>query len=261
MGEQLTPQEKVRDRVRKLLRLAASSDMQDAAAAAAAAQRLITRHAIDEASLMEEGIDGPPLIGLLVVDAGVSRMPLWVYTLYRGIAGANGCRTYYAQYDGSARNAEVHIGGPEGARQTVAYLAELLRREVDRLARRHARGRGRVYAASYRAGAVDRIVERVKAEAKKARREMLVEARVRHARAAGDRDAQALMPNPRAVERRLLATDEAVDKWWDEVVREQKISTTTKTPTTSYEAYYRGQRDGNTVDVGGSRRPALGDGD
>ena len=158
------PHSKILDRIRKLLALSKSSDLNEAANAAAHAQRLIAKHRINTASLAEEpegvALHDDPL------DEG-ARVTQWKLELAMVVAEANGCRVIVLK-DG--RYSTIQIVGANEDIGIVRALYAWLTKEVQRLTRA-SKLRGRDKLDNFRMGAIAAI-EQGLAEANEAARKI-----------------------------------------------------------------------------------------
>jgi hypothetical protein len=167
--------ENVAEKVRKLLRLATSSNVNEAALAAAKAQQLIDEHNLTDAllsidseqrepdeSIEDFGRKGAPL------DTG-KKLDRWRWYLASTLLRANGCAGYVSGGD-------IHIIGRPMDADAVRYLYAYLKREVEQLVTRNARGCGRTYVNNYRLGVVDTIAKKVNSEREAFRQKIREEA-------------------------------------------------------------------------------------
>lgn len=172
-------QAKIRDRIAKLLRLAKSSNVQEAANAAAHAQRLLEQHNIAAASVDETGSrfqvkdhgDDPLL--------GGRRIAPWRWCLVHTLAELNGCATYVHEFEPDGYQEVCLIGTTEDVDHVRAMFGHLTR-EVERLAVAYKpRGKKsvRVAKSSFRLGAVDMIEERMVDVQREVRRRARCQAR------------------------------------------------------------------------------------
>lgn len=131
-------------RVKKLLALATSSNPHEAATAAAQAQRLMDEHNLTVAHL--DASDDP--IGKEPLDGNVrGRLSSWRCSLAQRLADHNGAMALVS-------GGEIRLAGRASDVAMVRSLYEYLVREIDRLVKRDAHGRGRGYANAFRHGAV-----------------------------------------------------------------------------------------------------------
>ncbi len=158
--------EKVIDRIRKLLKLSESSDVNEAANAAAAAQRLMERHNILAAALAVEDDEGDRFKVTQHDDSPLTsgkRIAMWKVRLAQSIAGVNGCEVYFNEDEGGAQ--DVCLVGSTSDAENVGKLFAYLAAEIDRLAKSYGKPKGRKKAKkrdrtalqSFREGAVDTV--------------------------------------------------------------------------------------------------------
>jgi hypothetical protein len=159
-------EEKIIDKIRKLLRLADRAGTPgEAAAAAAAAQRLQAAHRIETLVLEEAGPSVVDPVGSESVQPENQARTHWRSRLALILAKANGCRAYHA------RN-RLHVAGRTSDRETVRELFAWLCVAIDRLAIEHCGGLGATYFNNFRVGAVEAVGEKLAADVK-AREETL----------------------------------------------------------------------------------------
>lgn len=154
-------QEKALRKARALLRLATSSNPEEAAAAAAKAQELIDRHRLniataqlDEAATVEsdepiEDFSHDPLF------PGERTLDRWKGHLSIVIAKLNQC---FAYTNGGA----VNLVGRASDVQTARYFISYLTAEIERLANAKCRGTSRSYWNNFRLGAAETVCQRLK---------------------------------------------------------------------------------------------------
>lgn len=161
----MTADDKILERVRKLLRLATSDNVHEAANAAASAQALIDRYRIDAVTRGElhdnpfaddaivETIDEP-------LDAS-KRLRKWKIFLATALAPVQDCRVYVLDPTGPDKIRRlIAVGRPTD----VALLAELYRYTVtaiECLTRAHGHDRDDAWREGFRVGAANTIVERL----------------------------------------------------------------------------------------------------
>ena len=162
-----TMQDKIIEKVRRLLALAESDNVNEAANAAAAAQRLMVEHRIDTAALaVESGEEDEPIENDTLFSA--AKKETWLGILASGVAASNGAECYWKKtYEGSF----LHIVGTTDMVKTTRYMFEHLRREIDRLCKAAGSGKGRGFQNSFRLGAASTLSFRVRSAAKEQRRE------------------------------------------------------------------------------------------
>lgn len=143
----------------KLLRLAKSSNPNEAALAASKAQDIIDRFRIEAAALTLDG-QTPQQPDEPIQDFGndplerLNRKSSWKSRLASTIAKYNACKMYNGHYGPSV------IGRPSDV-ATVRYIYAWLVQETDRLAARDCRGNGVSWVNNYRLGVVDTIGDRL----------------------------------------------------------------------------------------------------
>lgn len=171
---------KIIDRVRKLLRLSESEGTGgEAENAASAAQELIERHRLDPGELVEkeEGKFGawePPLF------TGV-RPAEWRVALATAVAEPNGCEILIWERVPDADGwtpTDILVAGPKRDCELVHYIYSFLSAELERRTTREAAHQSAQWRASFRAGAINRIHERLMAAVKRARQNAPVTALV-----------------------------------------------------------------------------------
>jgi hypothetical protein len=144
----------VLDRIRKLLRLAESTNVHEAALAAKTAQALMERHRIERASLDTNPDEDEPIARGSALISSDSRIPSWKVYLAAALAKANSAAIIISS---TRQGREIQLVGRESDLQVVAYMFGALSREIDTLCRREGRGRGRSWAHSFRHGAVEEV--------------------------------------------------------------------------------------------------------
>ena len=149
---------RVLDRVRKLLALATSPNVHEAALAAAQAQALIDRHRLD--ALLAEDATEPITDGADEPLERARRPRKWRSVLASALAEANDCLAWSAERGGQT---ELYILGRAADRAAVVVLWEGLAPRIAWLSATHAAGRDRVFHDAFRVGAVDAVVERLRA--------------------------------------------------------------------------------------------------
>lgn len=150
----------------KLLRLARSDNPNEAASAAAKAQEIIDRYklgslSIDQPSGVPDAPDEPVRdLKAAPLETPTLTIPSWKFRLASAIARSNQCQIYYNRVvlKPSLRNgfALAIVGRPSDA-ETVRYLYDWLRREVDRLTERDGAGLGKTWRNNFRFGVIDTI--------------------------------------------------------------------------------------------------------
>jgi hypothetical protein len=238
-------QDQVLDKVRKLLRLATSTNAHEAARAAEAAQRLIDQHNLDTMLLtMTSGAAQPepdePIQNFRDKGAPLADVTArWQMFLASAVARANSCRIYYMGHT-------VHIVGRASHAETVRYLYAYLESETNRLARIEGKGCGRTWTSNYRLGVVETLSRRLRESATSV-------ARAAQAEHAHNPAALALVNTAIA---RIQAQGTAVDAWMRENMR---LRSGRRASSTTYDASARerGRRAGESIGLTGSGR-AIG---
>lgn len=141
----------------KLLRLATSSNPNEAALAAARAQEIIDRYKLGNVTLnYEEQHQAPdePIKDFAddPLNAGNGIVQRWAWSLFLAIAKGNQCKGYAAVNRGG-----IAIVGRPSDVATVRYFYNYLKREVDRLTAQNSVGYGRSWCNNFRLGVVDTI--------------------------------------------------------------------------------------------------------
>ena len=171
----MTQQEKITERVRKLLELSKSANVNEAGNAAGAAQELMSKHAITEA-MLDVGPDQDQADEDIAVDSlhthDSRNLPTWKGHLGVGICDVNQCECF------RTGNTLRIIGRPSDA-ASVRYLFSYVAREIDRLSKEESALRGspgRTWANNFKLGAVSEVSKRLKHAYTKVRTEMKQEA-------------------------------------------------------------------------------------
>ncbi|MFA4971485.1 MAG: DUF2786 domain-containing protein [bacterium] len=153
----------VLDKVRKLLRLAQSSNENEAAAAMGAAQRLIDEHRLSVAELEASGQEpSEPMVEAGEVLMEGSRVATWKVRLMLALVKANGCSMWFSR-PRYTRVTTYQFVGRKSDVESVKYLLAYALNELGRLAEAQCRGMGRSAFASWYLGAVAGIREKLEA--------------------------------------------------------------------------------------------------
>jgi hypothetical protein len=243
----MTDRERIMDRVKRLLQLGQSDNANEAATAIAQAQRLMTKHRIEQAMLdtsaneePEEAIAASGHRGHAdPLDDSLRKKATWKGSLSYYLATHNACRTWWL-------GATLHMAGRPSDMATVRYLYTYCVREIDRLTQQHAHGMGRTYANNFRLGCVDAIGGKL-SEEKKALTEALYGEAQREAQAAKNATALVRLDSALAkVEKR----DADVQDWVDSKLNLSE----TKRSRARYDNHAReqGRKVGRSIDVGRS---------
>ena len=130
-------EEKIIDKIRKLMTLANSANEHEAALAAARATELMLKHEIAEAQLAtEEGAEVIEVVERESIDESGSIIP-WKGNLCAGLAQSMGCEFYYGSTKyvrGTKQKRTYLIIGQESKRAMIKYMYDYLCAELIRLA-------------------------------------------------------------------------------------------------------------------------------
>jgi hypothetical protein len=156
-----TNRDDVITKIKKLLKLAESSNVNEAATAASMAQSLMDRFEIEAACLEAEAPKTEPSEPVETFGEFESggRVENWRGNLLNAIAMANGCQCYKTRMLG--RQTELRVIGRKTDAQTVRYLYAAMASLVEGLAHSQ-RGAGRQFIASFKAGAAAAIAGRIR---------------------------------------------------------------------------------------------------
>lgn len=180
----MTKEEKIIDKVKKLLSLSRSANENEAAAAAARAHELMLKYRIDKAALKEERKESS-VIEFTLGDE--TRPYAWRMHLINGLAEAFGCEFYYIDVHGKShigpRKARFILIGLEEQKNAIQYLHDYLVKDINRLANKAWKAEVKAYnesavdfndrpsahgwKLSFRLGAATMIAERVVKQYKK----------------------------------------------------------------------------------------------
>lgn len=122
--------DKIIDRIKKLLSLSRSTNQHEAALAAAQAADLMLAHEIEEASLCEAESAPEDVESGTLDECGKRRVP-WKGTLANALTKSQGCRSYTDKAGGLAT---IKIVGQPSKVATIRYMYAYLVSEVNRLA-------------------------------------------------------------------------------------------------------------------------------
>jgi hypothetical protein len=166
--------DKIIDKVRKLLELSKSGNVNEASSAAARAQELMSKYNIEEAALAVESgeEDGPIEVEDLHVFES-AKLQNWRGILSQAISRANGCSTYSSMCaipvnNKFERRACTKIVGPRAAADLVRYMYAYICSEVERLAKEigKTQSTGRSWHHSFKLGAAIEIAGRISQSAR-----------------------------------------------------------------------------------------------
>jgi hypothetical protein len=143
------------ERVKKLMALAKSDNEHEAALALAQAQRLMTKHSIEQGMLDES----EPLKEGVVARA--ARFEIWLTRLYLAVAEANGCVAMTYSMKGQSERSLKFVGRKDDI-VTGRAMAAYVESEIERLAHPLSWIRDRVWINSYKEGLVDTISMKLK---------------------------------------------------------------------------------------------------
>jgi len=152
------------EKVQKLLALSKSSNANEAAAAAAAANRLIDQYRLSEADIASGDEANDPLVedDGFIYETG--RIVPWKNSLAVNLAKHYGCAIFNSATYASGRKASRYkLIGRKSDISVTNYMFAWLTAECQRLSENEARGKGRVFAASYCQGFVSGVVNQLKA--------------------------------------------------------------------------------------------------
>jgi hypothetical protein len=149
------------DRVRKLLALATSPNVHEAAAAAARAQALISRHHLEQLVAGEPDPD-PVTDGAEAPLERARKLRKWRVVLAAGLCDVNGCVAYTVDL---GREQELRVVGRSADRAMVQALWAWLPERLQWLSATHGAGRSRSWHDDFRIGAVDAVIEALRAAA------------------------------------------------------------------------------------------------
>lgn len=168
----MTIEEKVIDRIVKLLKLSTNNpSVEEAASAAAMAQRLMLEHQISQAEV-EEGEEEPTPEEIILdsVEVPGKRLATWRVNLWFAVAEGNNCKPILTPGHYKSRTKpKLKAVGRQSNIDATLYMYAWLSKEIDYLTKEakiinwnHDRGEGRRFANSFRLGAVDEISRRLK---------------------------------------------------------------------------------------------------
>ena len=249
-------QERVIDKVKKLLRLSTSDNVNEAAAAAARAQALMEEHRIDQAmfDVSDDGGEAPEAEEEIVdhesdpVEVGRS-IASWKGQLLLAVCAVNACKSYrgHQAHEGRYVRSLCIIGRPSDVAM-VKHLYAYLAHEIDRLCLKANFGYGRTWMNSFRLGAVREVFRRLKlvaAEAQRDRRKVL----------GGDSKALAVLDRALV---RIEQRSADVEKWVEQNMDLRKRSGGRSRH--DRDGYAAGMEAGRSISLAPAKRRALGGG-
>ncbi len=153
----------IADRIRKLLSLATSDNVNEAAAAAAEAQRLMSMHGIEAATLSDTPVDPVERRSVTCDDSAA----LWYHTLAAAVAAACFCEAYRS---GKYSDACAVFIGRRGDVEAAMLLLEWLRIQVKQACQKASYTRDmrvnlKTWRNSFLAGAASEIYKRLRQSA------------------------------------------------------------------------------------------------
>lgn len=170
MANEEAPNEKILDKIRKLLALSTSSNEYEAALAASKAQELLLKYNLEMSQLKQDVGDE--------IERWNFRTPFrdsWLSYLMGAVASANLCRVVQGggwktgrrewengPFTAGERVREFYLFGKKPNLEVTEFMYEYLAAEIDRLTPR----KGAKYVSSFRIGAVTTIDKRLKEELK-----------------------------------------------------------------------------------------------
>jgi len=233
----------------KLLRLAQSSNQNEAALAASRAQEIMDRFKLEGLSA-DYGTNKPkqpeePIRDFKadLMDRG-TQSETWKARLASTVAKVNECKVYvlrqrsFSPSNGWVVTAGFAIVGRASDAQTVRYIYGWLSGEIERLSHKHCAGYGRTFYNNFRIGAVETVSARLEA----ARKETEV-AVTREAMVSPNAMAMVHVKNAIALRNEQSAQ---VEKW---VEQNLKLRTVKRTYTPDATARQLGQRAGQQINI------------
>lgn len=117
--------EAIIEKIKKLLRLAKSSNEHEAALAAARAQELLAKYNLDETELSEREMPKEAEVSYTDI---VKRPPTWIYLIAASVAGAFDCSYFFSAYG------RMCFVGVDLDHEIASYTFSYLYRTIGRLA-------------------------------------------------------------------------------------------------------------------------------
>lgn len=163
---------KVLDRIKKLLELGTSDNVNEATNALAQAQKLMNRHKISQAMLTDFDIDVGGITDEVFHSVG-QRVTSWKSILANVLARFNQCSAYCDR-----RGGEIRIVGHQANVETARYFFNYIALEIARACKTAqarqvlmTRGEGKTWANNFKIGAVEGVEEALELVHKQARAE------------------------------------------------------------------------------------------
>lgn len=161
--------EKILSKVKKLLRLASSSNVNEAIAAATKAQELIEKYRITE-EVLRDYVEGGKQefinsmdLGLPLFNMGKDPVP-WIAVLSSAVAKANHCRAFIAPYRTDPRQEAdkvIAIAGTLSNIKLTILIFTYLITEINRLAEVFGKDKNNIWKESFRLGAAETVQKRL----------------------------------------------------------------------------------------------------
>lgn len=151
------------EKVQKLLALSKSSNANEAASAAALANKLIDLYRLSEADITSTDDSSDPLIedDGFIYETG--RIIPWKSNLVVHLAKHYGCAVYNSiVYPNGRKSSRFKLVGRTTDISIAKYMFSWLSMECQRLSEIEARGKGKVFAASYCQGFVSGVAEQLR---------------------------------------------------------------------------------------------------
>lgn len=258
-------EDKIIDKIKKLLALSQSANEHEAALAAARASELMLEHQISEAKLQTTTTTEEP-IEEHVVEGSDKKCVMWKGELAERIAVTLGCKMFWLSRKLDATHKEVFtkILGRKSSVQTVEYLYLYLVAEINRLAESkydpendeeyqraeqngahfsHRSHAARRWKEAFRLGATRTICNRLSAQ-----REQTF------------KNARNVTGTELVVVNQAIAKIEKDIEKIMAILAAKKMKTTSFSPNTRSDGYHEGQRAGHDIDLNGTDRRALASG-
>lgn len=239
-------------KIGKLLRLSTSSNPNESALAAAMAQRLMDQYEIDKAMLDEtnpnEQEPDEEIMNFGSKDAPLDmerKIASWKIFLASCVARFNSCRIYLESMRYQPRKIQI-VGRPSDV-QTVRYLFEYLKHEVDRLTHENGKGCGRTWCNNFRLGVVDAVKEKLT----EGRKQTIESTRIQNTG-----NTQAMVKVEKAIAR-FEEKSKAVDSWMKENLKLRSSGYSRSSGDAS--ARQQGRKAGHSINIGRAKG-ALGSG-
>lgn len=166
----MTANSTIIERVRRLLALSTSSNVNEAAAAANAAQKLMSKYAIDMLEVEAAQPETRAAVGTEVFEES-GKAVMWRNRITHALADANMCVMYTSRGE---KTTKVMIVGTAENISVVRYMQQYLTHQVERLWAREARSAddaGRAAGNAFRLGAAVVIADRVRSAKKEIEQE------------------------------------------------------------------------------------------